>query len=106
MKTIVNIKFPTTAAEFIAYQEAGIHRTLNEDERALAELAVELFNMSYTQGRDGHQIAENTVDGYIAQGVFSPPKAAGCRRFMEGIVYWNNLAYRQGRRDAEWEARL
>lgn len=103
---MIDFSFPTTAAEFIAFQEAGIHRKLNENERMIAELAVEVFNMSYTQGRGGHQIAENTVDRCIAQGVFSPPKSTGCRRFVEAVVYWNNLAYRQGRRDAERGERL
>ena len=52
------ITFPTTTEAFIAYQEAGIHRELNEFERKLAEVVVELANGSYQEGVEG---TENSV---------------------------------------------
>ena len=104
MNTVPDIKFPVTASEFIAFQEAGIHRELDEEERELTALAVKLFNLSYSNGLHGRQNAGTSVDECVAKGAFSPPETAECRRFMESIVYWCGQAYRQGRETAEKEA--
>lgn len=100
----MEIKFPTTVAEFIAFQEAGIHRELNENEREFAALAVKLFNLSYSNGLQGRQSAGATVDECVALGAFSPPETIKCREFMKTIVYWYDLAYRQGCQDREAQA--
>lgn len=100
MKT-TELSFPTTVEAFIAHQEAGIHRALSEDEQELSAVVVEVINMAYRQGCEGYQGFEDTVDGCVAQGVFQAPATPEQRRFMESVVYWNNMAYRQGRRDAE-----
>lgn len=97
------IKFPTTVAEFIAFQEAGIHRELDEVERDLAALAMELFNLSYSAGLRGRRCAGTTVDECIAQGAFSPPETIECRQFMEAVVHWCDLAFRQGYEDGIYE---
>lgn len=93
------ITFPTTVAEFVTFQEACINRALGESERKVAETAIGLFNLSYASGLNGCQCAASTVDECIAKGVFSPPKTTEDRQFLESLVFWNKLAYRQGCRD-------
>lgn len=101
----MEIKFPMTTAEFIAYQEAGIHRSLDEEERKLAALSVEAFNLVYTRGRRGLNNIGTTVDEYVAMGTFQPPETAEYLRFLQAVVHWSNEAYRQGRRDAGTQGR-
>ena len=52
------ITFPTTPEAFIAYQENGINRKLDDLERKLADVVVGLVNGSYQEGIEGK---ENTV---------------------------------------------
>ena len=90
------ITFPTTTEAFIAYQEAGIHRELNEFERKLAEVVVELANGSYQEGVEG---TENSVTIKYAQEIFrkrGEETNEKILRIWESVCWWCDRAYIAG----------
>ena len=64
------ITFPTTTEAFIAFQEAGTGRKLEGFERDLADIVVELINISYQEGAEGrtHTVSMDGVEGRLPRG--------------------------------------
>lgn len=91
------ITFPTTTEAFIAYQEAGIHRELDDFERKLAEVVVELANGSYQEGLNGK---ENTVTVKFVRAFYKKRKKKINKftHIWESICWWCNMAYQEGKR--------
>ena len=96
------ITFPTTTEAFIAYQEAGIHRELNNFERELSAVVVELANGSYQEGLNG---VENTTTMNFVK-AFYRERGKGIDSFMriwENICWWCDRAYMAGKETAQHE---
>ena len=62
------ITFPTTPEAFVAYQEKGINRKLDDFELKLADAVVDLTNISYQE--------------LICKGLFLPPNTYDCGSFV------------------------
>ena len=96
----MDITFPVTADDFIAYQEAGIHRKLRDLERKLATTCVSLINTSYQDGLNGqenHITLEIVREFHRGRGD-DPDK---CIRIWESICRWCDKAYHAGREAAQ-----
>lgn len=91
------ITFPTTPEAFIAYQERGINRKLDDYEQKLSGAVVDLANISYQEGADGEEnsITIETIKEFFRQ------KDKGLDdkflRIWKGICWWCDEAYRQGK---------
>lgn len=95
------ITFPTTAEAFIAYQENGINRKLDDLERKLADVVVGLVNGSYQEGIEGK---ENTVTIQLVRKFFKERNKELDEKFLrmwESICWWCNQAYQAGKEAAE-----
>ena len=94
------ITFPTTTEAFIAYQEAGIHRELDDFERKLAEVVVELANGSYQEGLNGK---ENTVTVKFVRAFYKKRKKKINKftHIWESICWWCDRAYKAGKEAAQ-----
>lgn len=91
------IAFPTTPEAFIAYQEDGIGRKLDEYERELATVVVDFINGSYQEGVDG---TENTVSIKYIQGFFRERGGeidVKKLRIWKSICWWCDKAYMAGK---------
>lgn len=94
------ITFPTTTEAFIAYQEAGIHRELNNFERELSAVVVELANGSYQEGLNG---VENTTTMSSVK-AFYRERGKSIDSFMriwESICWLCDRAYKAGKEAAQ-----
>lgn len=92
------IPFPTTTEAFIALQEAGTGRKLEGLERDLADVVVELINISYQEGMEGrtHTVSMEGVEAFFRE---RDREAAFHKlaRIWESVCWWCNLAYQTGR---------
>ena len=90
------ITFPTTTEAYIAYQGAGIHRELDDFERKLAEVVVELANGSYQEGLNGK---ENTVTVKFVRAFYKKRKKKINKftHIWEIICWWCDRAYMAGK---------
>lgn len=93
------IRFPTTPEAFIAYQEARIHRELDNFERELSSVVVDLANGSYQEGLNGMRITTMSFvkEVYRARGHSIDPVA----RIWESICWWCDRAYMAGKEAAQ-----
>ena len=90
------ITFPTTTEAFIAYQEAGINRKLDDLEQKLSGAVVDLANISYQEGLDGE---ENSITIEMVKEFLRLRGKAENKKFFhiwESICWWCNEAYKQG----------
>lgn len=96
------ITFPTTTEAFIAYQEAGTGRRLEEIERGLASIIVELVNISYQEGAEGrtHTVSMEGVETFFQE---RDREAAFHKlaRIWESICWWCDKAYQTGKEAAQ-----
>lgn len=90
------IAFPTTPEAFIAYQESGIHRKLDDFEREFADVVVELINGSYKEGLNGEEntITMKSVKKYYKEHGGSPDSVI---RIWKSICWWCDKAYMAGK---------
>ena len=91
------ITFPTTVEMFIAYQESGISRSLDDFEREFAAEVVGLANTSYEVGIADK---ENTLTLQSVREFFKERDKSlngNMLRVWEGICWWCDEAYRQGK---------
>ena len=96
----MDITFPTTPEAFIAYQEAGIHRELDDFERKLSAVVVEFANGSYQEGLNGE---ENTITMDFVRAFYRErEKSIGSFiRIWESVCWWCDKAYQEGREAAQ-----
>ena len=90
------ITFPTTPEAFISYQENGMQRELDDFERKLSAVVVDLANHSYQDGIEG---GENTTTIQSVQEFYKKHGKELDRKILhiwECICWWCNEAYRQG----------
>ena len=95
------ITSPTTPEAFIAYQENGINRKLDDLERKLADVVVGLVNGSYQEGIEGK---ENTVTIQLVRKFYKECNKELDEKFLriwESICWWCDEAYRQGKEAAQ-----
>lgn len=95
------IAFPTTAEAFIAYQENGINRKLDDFELKLADAVVDLTNISYQEGVDGK---ENSITIEMVKEFLRLRGKEENKKFLhilESICWWCDKAYHAGRGAAE-----
>ena len=95
------ITFPTTLKAFITYQEAGIHRELNNSERELSGAVVDLVNISYQEGLDGE---ENSITIETAKEFLRLRGKEENKKFLhiwESICWWCDRAYMAGKEAAQ-----
>ena len=94
------ITFPTTTEAFIAYQEAGIHRKLDDFERKLAAVVVEFANASYQEGLNGE---ENTITMDFVRAFYREREKSidSFIRIWESVCWWCDKAYQEGREAAQ-----
>ena len=91
------ITFPTTTEAFIAYQEAGIQRELNNFERELSGAVVDLANISYQEGLDGE---ENSITIEMVKEFLRLRGKEDNKKFLhiwESICWWCDRAYQAGK---------
>lgn len=81
--------FPVSVEDFIAHQEALIHRNLAPAERKLVATWVPLINDVYLNGLRAEDIAK--IDSLINR----RPKASLTRNFLEAAKLWMILADKQ-----------
>lgn len=97
------ITFPTTPETFAAYQENKLLRKLDDFERKLSDIVVELANISYQDGIDGEEntITIATVKNFFRlQGKELNTKSLA---MWKSICWWCNEAYKQGKEAAQHE---
>lgn len=95
------LRFPVAADDFIAYQENGINRKLDDLERKLADAVVDLANGSYQEGVDGKEnsITIEMVKEFLRlRGKEEDKKLL---RILESICRWCDKAYGQGKEAAQ-----
>lgn len=95
------ITFPTTPEAFIAYQESGINRKLDDFEQKLSGAVVDLANLSYQEGIGGE---ENTITISTVRAFFRMRNRELDGKFLriwESICWWCDEAYRQGKEAAQ-----
>ena len=91
------VVFPTTTKAFIACQEAGIRWALNESERELAAVIVELINISYREGMEGRTktVSMKAVKDFF-QGRINKEASHKPARIWESVCWWCGKAYQAG----------
>lgn len=93
--------YPLDAAEFLAYQEKLIGRTLNDGNRSLIPPAVETINVAYEAGVKGDPnpcittLAE-AVKWFESRGELYVLQDRAAARFVEVLVNWINDAHAAG----------
>lgn len=95
------ITFPAQPEAFIAYQENGINRKLDDLERKLADLVVDLANNSYQEGIEGK---ENTVTIQLVRKFYKECNKELDGKFLrmwESICWWCDRAYMAGKEAAQ-----
>ena len=95
------ITFPTTPEAFVAYQEKGINRKLDDFELKLADAVVDLTNISYQEGVDGK---ENSITIEMVKEFLRLRGKEENKKFLhilESICWWCDKAYHAGRGAAE-----
>ena len=92
----MDITFPTTPEAFIAYQEAGINRELDNFERKLATVIVEFANASYQEGLNGE---ENTITMDFVRAFYRERGKSmdSFIRIWESVCWWCDRAYMAGK---------
>lgn len=98
------ITFPTTTEAFIAYQEAGIGRKLEGFEQDLACVVVDLINISYQEGMEGHAhtVSMEDVEAFF-QERGKEEAFHKLARIWESICWWCDKAYQAGKEAAQHE---
>ena len=95
------ITFPTTLEAFIAYQESGINRKLDDFEQKLSGAVLDLANLSYQEGIDGEEnsITISTVKEFFR--LRGKELDGKFLRIWESICWWCDEEYRQGKEAAQ-----
>lgn len=105
----MSITFPTTAAAFIAEQEAGTGRPLTNPERSLLESSVDIMNECFHTGKTGEKMpwaesAEEAVEGLREMGALEKfEKNPFAVRYLAFMLAWTKDAYQQGKEAAQHE---
>ena len=103
----MSITFPTTAAAFIAEQEAGAGRPLTNPERSLLEYSVDIMNECFHSGKVGGKMpwaesAEAAVEGLREIGSLEKvEKNPFAVRYLSFMLAWTKDAYHQGQEAAQ-----
>ena len=103
----MSITFPTTAAAFIAEQEAGAGRPLTNPERSLMEHSVDIMNECFHSGKTGGKMPwpespEEAVEGLREMGALEKvEKNPFAVRYLAFMLAWTKDAYHQGQEAAQ-----
>lgn len=93
------IRFPTTPEAFNDYQEHLIGRKLSEPEWDLTAAWLEIFNLSYEDGRNQDRAA---LDNNLSK-LDELMDNAGVHKFAEACRAWMIEAWRKGKEAARYD---
>ena len=95
------ITFPTTPEAFVAYQEKGINRTLDDFEQKLSCAVVDLANISYQEGLDGEENSITIETGKESLRLRGKEDNKKFLHIWESICWWCDRAYMAGKEAAQ-----
>lgn len=95
------ITFPTTPEAFVAYQEKGINRKLDDFEQKLSCAVVDLANISYQEGLDGEENSITIETGKESLRLRGKEDNKKFLHIWESICWWCDRAYMAGKEAAQ-----
>ena len=95
----VNIAYPIDVTDFMRIQQEGIGRELDEGEKQIVNMSVDIINLAYEAGKNGSEqvfTPNDAVSFFSKGGRLDVLEQSAVTRVVLSLLYWTKRAYYAG----------